>query len=258
MTTNTDINELARQLRDAALKATKGLWYRAMMRFNGITTNEITSVLFHGEAEAIIASTVEKRDAEFIALANPINIQLILDALEAAQKRIEKADIEISQWVSVAEAAGQDDIAWHKLADRDSELICKLADSMLKIIERAEKAEKRVSELEASQPVAPEYIGLSVSVGVSTSEENAGHRYFGRVSSAQASDNVKDKNGVVLLVQDDVEANFNELIAPDGWKLVPIEPTPEMIAAGDECWMMTESCADWAMLNAAPVLQEGK
>ena len=75
----------------------------------------------------------------------------------------------------------------------------------------------------------------------------------------QESDNPKDKNGVVLLVQDDVEASFNELIAPEGWKLVPIEPTPDMIAAGDECWMMTESCADStyrAMLNAAPALQE--
>ncbi len=130
MTTNTDINTLSQQLRVSALKASRGVWRGAMTRFNGITNNEVTAVLFNREPEAIIASAVEKRDAEFIALANPINTLIILDALEAAQKRI--------------------------------------------------------AELEASQPVVPE-----------------------------------------------------------GWKLVPIEPTPDMIAAGDECWMMTESCADW-------------
>lgn len=94
MTTNTDINSLAQRLRAAAEKATKGLWHGAMTQFNGISTGEVTSVLFHGEAEAIIASTVEKRDAEFIALANPINIQLILNTLEAAQQYAKSRDEE--------------------------------------------------------------------------------------------------------------------------------------------------------------------
>ncbi|GKX50569.1 ead/Ea22-like family protein [Budvicia aquatica] len=95
MTTNTDINTLSQQLRVSALKASRGVWRGAMTRFNGITNNEVTAVLFNREPEAIIASAVEKRDAEFIALANPINTLIILDALEAAQKRI--AELEASQ-----------------------------------------------------------------------------------------------------------------------------------------------------------------
>ena len=133
MTTNTDINTLAQQLRDAALKATKGLWYRAMMRFNGITTNEITSVLFHGEAEAIIASTVEKRDAEFIALANPINIQLILNALESAQRQVTHLEKCLSEQENISSG-------FHV---------------------GLKYASARIKELEASQPVAPEWISVS-------------------------------------------------------------------------------------------------
>ena len=127
MTTNTDINSLAQRLRDAALKATKGLWYRAMMRFNGITTNEITSVLFHGEAEAIIASTVEKRDAEFIALANPINIQLILNALESAQRQVTHLEKCLSEQENISSG-------FHV---------------------GLKYASARIKELEASQPVVP-------------------------------------------------------------------------------------------------------
>ena len=128
MTTNTDINSLAQRLRDAALKATKGLWYRAMMRFNGITTNEITSVLFHGEAEAIIASTVEKRDAEFIALANPINIQLILNALESAQRQVTHLEKCLSEQENISSG-------FHV---------------------GLKYASARIKELEVSQPVVPE------------------------------------------------------------------------------------------------------
>lgn len=77
-------------------------------------------------------------------------------------------------------------------------------------------------------PAVPDMVGLSVSVDVSTSDDNAGYRYFGRITEVQQSLNPRDKGGVVLLVQDDVEANFNEVIVPEGFKLVPVEPTPEM------------------------------
>lgn len=44
-------------------------------------------------------------------------------------------------------------------------------------------------------------------------------------------------------------------VEPDGWRLVPVEPTPQMIEAGSHCWMMTDDNAEsyWnAMLAAAP------
>lgn len=128
MTTNTDINELAQQLREAAEKASRGIWRGSMTRFNGIINNEITAVLFNCESEAIIASTVEKRDAEFIALANPVNIRFILDALEAAQQQ-------------------------------NAELSDKLAreqDYCLGVDTERMELHKRIKELEASQPVVPE------------------------------------------------------------------------------------------------------
>ena len=48
--------------------------------------------------------------------------------------------------------------------------------------------------------------GMSVSVDVSTSEETAGHRYFGTVT--EVMEDSSDKNGMTLLVQDP-EPNFS-------------------------------------------------
>lgn len=47
---------------------------------------------------------------------------------------------------------------------------------------------------------------------------------------------------------------------PEGWKLVPIEPTPEMIRAGNECWMITEGNAPayWSEMLAAAPQPEGE
>lgn len=47
--------------------------------------------------------------------------------------------------------------------------------------------------------------GMSVSVDVSTSDHDAGHRYFGTVT--EVMDDHTDKHGVTLLVQD-AEPNF--------------------------------------------------
>lgn len=62
----------------------------------------------------------------------------------------------------------------------------------------------------ASQPVAAEAVadlveGMSVSVDVSTSEADAGHRYFGTVTVAQ--EDPDGKHGLILLVQN-AEPNF--------------------------------------------------
>ncbi|EDE8444649.1 ead/Ea22-like family protein, partial [Salmonella enterica subsp. enterica serovar Pomona] len=62
-------------LREAAEKATPGNWRRASSRFNGIT---VTPFSLCGE-EVTLAHTVEKRDAEFIAAANPATMLALLD-----------------------------------------------------------------------------------------------------------------------------------------------------------------------------------
>lgn len=73
-----------RALREAAERATKGEWRRASTAFNGITASafSLTGV------ETILAHTVEKRDAEFIAAADPATVLALLDELEAKDKRI--------------------------------------------------------------------------------------------------------------------------------------------------------------------------
>ncbi|HBR1625258.1 TPA: ead/Ea22-like family protein [Klebsiella pneumoniae] len=80
----TDITELAQSLKAAAEKATPGEWRRASTQFNGITATPFML----GRKEVMIAGVSEKRDAEFIALANPANILALVEALEKAQQRI--------------------------------------------------------------------------------------------------------------------------------------------------------------------------
>ncbi|EBI4373932.1 ead/Ea22-like family protein [Salmonella enterica subsp. salamae] len=64
-----------RALREVAEKATPGTWRRTSSLFNGIT---VTPFSLCGE-EVTLAHTVEKRDAEFIAAANPRTMLALLD-----------------------------------------------------------------------------------------------------------------------------------------------------------------------------------
>lgn len=87
----TDITELAQSLKAAAEKATPGPWRRSSVRFNGIT--DIANPMEQG-SKPHVANASEKRDAEFIALANPSNILALVEALEKAQRYIE----ELREW----------------------------------------------------------------------------------------------------------------------------------------------------------------
>ncbi|WFZ31437.1 hypothetical protein [Citrobacter portucalensis] len=75
--------------------------------------------------------------------------------------------------------------------------------------------------------------GMEVSVDVSTCDADAGHRYFGTVTEISELDTAR--NGYILLVQD-AKPNFkpdgNSPATPDGWQLVPKEPTEAMNKAG--------------------------
>ncbi|HFW0157515.1 TPA: ead/Ea22-like family protein [Salmonella enterica subsp. enterica serovar Eastbourne] len=104
-------------LREVAEKATPGNWRRTSSLFNGIT---VTPFSLCGE-EVTLAHTVEKRDAEFIAAANPATMLALLD--ENIQLQREKDAIE-----AVALA---------------------LRDDMRDAREKLEAAERRIAELEA-------------------------------------------------------------------------------------------------------------
>ncbi|HIH9695393.1 TPA: ead/Ea22-like family protein [Klebsiella pneumoniae] len=84
----TDITEMAQSLKAAAEKATPGQWRRASTQFNGITATPFML----GRKEAMIAGVSEKRDAEFIAMANPANVLALVEALEKAQDTINEMD----------------------------------------------------------------------------------------------------------------------------------------------------------------------
>ncbi|MZC01618.1 hypothetical protein DCI77_25695, partial [Salmonella enterica subsp. enterica serovar 4,12:i:-] len=72
-----------RALREVAERATPGNWRRTSSLFNGIT---VTPFSLCGE-EVTLAHTVEKRDAEFIAAANPATMLALLDELETKEEQ---------------------------------------------------------------------------------------------------------------------------------------------------------------------------
>lgn len=100
----------------------------------------------------------------------------------------------------------------------------------------------RAAMLHGAEPVSqtynlPELIeGMEVSIDVSTCDTDAGNRYFGTVT--EVSELYTAKNGYILLVQDaepNFDVNGNASIIPDGYALVPVEPTDEMIEAAMNC-----------------------
>ncbi|EJH7536440.1 DUF551 domain-containing protein [Salmonella enterica] len=127
--------------------------------------------------------------------------------------------------------------------------------------EEAEELARIVLASLEAEPVSqtynlPELIeGMEVSIDVSTCDADAGNRYFGTVT--EVSELYTAKNGYILLVQDakpNFDVNGNSPVTPDGWVMVPKEPTQAMIKA----WL--SEVADWrghvagykAALAAAP------
>lgn len=129
--------------------------------------------------------------------------------------------------------------------------------------EQMELARIALASLEA-EPVSqaynlPELIeGMEVSIDVSTCDADLGNRYFGTVTEALELDTAK--NGYILLVQDaepNFDVNGNYPVTPDGWVMVPKEPTQAMIKAWlSEIANFRGHAAGYrAALEAAPQLE---
>ncbi|ELD8843075.1 ead/Ea22-like family protein [Salmonella enterica] len=127
-----------RALREVAEKATPGNWRRTSSLFNGIT---VTPFSLCGE-EVTLAHTVEKRDAEFIAAANPTTMLALLD--ENLQLQREKDATE-----AVALAL-RDDMrqAREQLAAAERR-IAETVQHNAELTARIEPMERRITELEA-------------------------------------------------------------------------------------------------------------
>lgn len=124
-----NINKQA--LREAAEKATPGNWRRASTRFNGITAQGVYPPC---GKEEILASAAEKRDAEFIAAANPSTVLALLDELEAAEALNKHLELAIRKAEGCSEALRR----------------------------KTEAAEKRIAELEAREVVIRQFDEFSI------------------------------------------------------------------------------------------------
>lgn len=80
----TDITELAQSLKAAAEKATPGPWE--------VQFGEEIYATDGVDNEQVAIATLDARDADYIALANPANVLALIEALEKVQHRI--ADLE--------------------------------------------------------------------------------------------------------------------------------------------------------------------
>lgn len=88
-------------LKAAALAATPGPWYRSSVTFNGITSEQ--TFMTQGN-KPHIANAGEKRDAIFIAAANPDVVLSLLAALEEKDQELDKeGDILIDTQESMRE-----------------------------------------------------------------------------------------------------------------------------------------------------------
>ncbi|HGK4331919.1 TPA: ead/Ea22-like family protein [Klebsiella quasipneumoniae subsp. quasipneumoniae] len=76
----TDITELAQSLKSAAEKATPGPWE--------VQFGEEIYATDGVDNEQVAIATLDARDTDYIALANPANVLALVEALEKAQQRI--------------------------------------------------------------------------------------------------------------------------------------------------------------------------
>ncbi|HEB8617908.1 ead/Ea22-like family protein [Klebsiella pneumoniae] len=160
----TDITELAQSLKAAAEKATPGEWRRASTQFNGITATPFML----GRKEVMIAGVSEKCDAEFIAMANPANILVLVEALEYYKSREERVTSLVrdnsKSWDELyrqVEAKGKRNVelvealesekricaTWRKTAEANSEKLEKAQQQMTESENRVRKQNRHICEL---------------------------------------------------------------------------------------------------------------
>ncbi|WEJ90202.1 MAG: ead/Ea22-like family protein [Klebsiella huaxiensis] len=154
----TDITELAQSLKAAAEKATPGPWIRSSVQFNSIT--DIANPMEQGN-KPHIANTSEKRDAEFIALANPTNILALVEALEKAQqteKTLKSRNCRLEGIITAAENRISE--LGKTIAEQDKRLI-NYAEISTRNAERAADLESRTVKLPEPFKLAKSSSGLT-------------------------------------------------------------------------------------------------
>lgn len=96
----TDITELAQSLKAAAEKATPGEWVVQL-------GDEIYATDDGVDFEQVAIATLDARDADYIALANPANILALVEALENSDSRLHEVAVACATAEQALEKAQQ-------------------------------------------------------------------------------------------------------------------------------------------------------
>ncbi|EBG8578440.1 ead/Ea22-like family protein [Salmonella enterica] len=155
-------------LREAAEKATPGNWRRTSSLFNGIT---VTPFSLCGE-EVTLAHTVEKRDAEFIAAANPatmlalldenIQLQREKDATEAVALALRDDMRQAREQLEAAEKRNAEQREYYEGVIADgSKRIAELENSETQLINERDAAESALADMyQAATGERPEWSNM--------------------------------------------------------------------------------------------------
>ncbi|HIB1554961.1 TPA: ead/Ea22-like family protein [Salmonella enterica subsp. enterica serovar Muenchen] len=199
-------------LREVAERATPGNWRRTSSLFNGIT---VTPFSLCGE-EVTLAHTVEKRDAEFIAAANPatmlalldenIQLQREKDAIEAVALALRDDMRQVREQLAAAEklnAAQQRSLDHRKFlllsadeVQRDFAEALGCAGDNESIMEAIDDMKQRIAELEAKLETADRLQdsafrdGLKAGFSYGQTDDQSG---FSQCMSAYSNAGIKSK-----------------------------------------------------------------
>ncbi|HDT2074706.1 MULTISPECIES: ead/Ea22-like family protein [Enterobacter] len=227
-------------LREAAEKATPGPWRMALTKFNGITHGK-----FSFTKEDIIASSPEKRNAIFIAAANPKAVLALLDELEAKDKRLNDI-LTPNMLLPVV-----DDMD----ADNLRHVIKTVSENYSLLHAKWEAADKRIAELEArTAPNAFSVIGENIRTQDNRVTSDPMFCVYQKREIVTHED--YDHSRIVWIDEDGNEAtqrqrmrlellheNFRE--TPEKWRRVAVKEIDEFVT----CCFTEKGCKDYLACN---------
>lgn len=191
-----------RALREVAEKATPGNWHRASSRFNGITVTPFSLC----DEEVMLAHAVEKRDAEFIAAANPATMLALLD--ENLQLQREKDAIEavaLAMRDDMRQAREQLEAAEKRNAEQREYYEGVIADGSKRIAELEKGHQEAAKQINSWRRLAKQNIAER---GKDISELEAARQRIAELEDAQCQ---HESDTLMLCHQ------FDELASAMGW-----------------------------------------
>ncbi|HAV2044991.1 TPA: ead/Ea22-like family protein [Raoultella ornithinolytica] len=165
----TDITELAQRIKAAAEKATPGEWVyfpkNTSIEYDVGSDESQGSILYVDSGDFTQVQT--DRNGEFIALANPVNVLALVEALET-EKRIcatwRKTAESTSEKLEKAQAAER---RWHRVASRVHEQACE-SDVKIDELEAIRAAAEKLVRCKGRYHSEQNYRALAALFGVTT------------------------------------------------------------------------------------------